>query len=275
MLITAGADITARDDPGDTPFHAAASRDNGVIVERLLTHYRDMRIDPLVRDFFDQTVLEHSAKAGSVQVLETIPRKNIDITAPNLPEHGNHRGTSALHLAVQQHHHAPVKFLISCETDPLYLDLYGQTPMDWAAQQGSDDILRALQNCGCTYTPADPRTRSTILRHSISALAGCVLSGGQHEIDRLGKCLQFIGDIQAAWTVLAQSSPAYCDLCNHDFQSHDKRFVCTICPSMELCRRCMEAYNTSADKFVLCSGHGFVSFIAEDYMPKEQRDGAT
>jgi hypothetical protein len=174
--------------------------------------------------------------AGAVYILSLLVERRIYVTAVHPPDHGKQRGTTALHIAVLENHRAAAEYLVSHGADPLYLDLYGRTSMDWAAHDDSGNMLRSLQPKGHIYTPTNPATQTSILKETITGLASQLLAGDTSEIAKLAQCLQYLGNLKAAWTLYAQS-PSYCDTCRVEIPRPHARFLCKICRRKPFCQK--------------------------------------
>ncbi|KAL3479600.1 ankyrin repeat-containing domain protein [Aspergillus californicus] len=261
MLLDSGADITARDMLNCTPLHTAATAGNAVLFNKLHELYKKNRLNYMARCNTGKTVVEHAVMSGGTDVLEQIDE---DVNYNKYPDHGKHRGIPALHYAVLNYQEDTVQHLLQRGADPIFLDVHGQTAMDWASTDESGSMLQLLQDeTNIAYTPTPTAQRNAILKTSIVGLASCLLTGESVEYDKLGKCLYYLGDIPTAWIAHAQDIEACCEICRRQIPPTEKRFLCTLCPKIDLCAPCMAA--ESDIEIGLCHHHDFVDVVLADY----------
>ena len=151
-LLTAGADIGARNDLGETPLHEAArSNGNPAVVEVLLAAGADMGTRGGVRD--GSTPLHEAARSNeNPAVVEALLTAGADIGARN------DLGETPLHEAARFNETpAVVEVLLAAGADIAARDDDGQTPLHVAARWNDENptvVVEALLTAG-----ADVETR--------------------------------------------------------------------------------------------------------------------
>ncbi|KAL2833876.1 ankyrin repeat-containing domain protein [Aspergillus cavernicola] len=273
VLVSAGADITATDSLGRTPLHAAAREGNYSIFERLLKLYTENEHDYMAKCIRGHTVLEEAAKSGCRYILAMLVRRGVDVNCNNLPDHGKHRGAPAFHHAVQNGKVATTQYLLEKGADPLFLDVYGHTAMGWASLGKSGLTANAIRTHGYdSYTPTKPAERTVILKCSVVGLATRILTGDSKEYYKLGKCLQYLGDIPAASTAHAQDMKVLCDGCEKQIHLTTMQFTCTLCPEVYICGECMDRYKKGRLRIGLCEQHELIRINLSEYTFTDEED---
>ncbi|KAL5042454.1 hypothetical protein BDW71DRAFT_190101 [Aspergillus fruticulosus] len=82
------------------------------------------------------------------------------------------------------------------------------------------------------------------------------MEGDRSNIYKLAKCLQYLGDKQAAGAVYAEVD-THCDACGKMIPKSDIRFICKQCPVIDLCSICMTKYDEQNMRIRICQGHQF------------------
>jgi hypothetical protein len=109
-----------------------------------------------------------------------------------------------------------------------------------------------------------PRIQTLVLRYTVVGLATRILEGDRSELYRLGKCLQYLGDLAAAGTIFAETQ-AECNRCSSLIPAKGMRYVCTECPNIDMCASCIRVYESDNLRIKICCGHKFWRVKVLDY----------
>jgi len=170
-----GAELTSKDDLGNTPLCAAASAGRGRLVELLL----DRGADIAGRGYCDMTALTLAARDGHLdvvelllargaakderslddpllvaqmsvhstpQILAVLQRARLDVVAPAPAGMGD--ADARLITASESGDEAGAKAALEAGANPLARDDRGMDPLSWAALRGHDTIVRLLLDRG-------------------------------------------------------------------------------------------------------------------------------
>lgn len=250
FLLDSGSDLFAMDVKKHTALHYAAQGGHEAVFQQLLDAYVEKDMDFLGKCQCGKTVLDKAAEAGHGDIVKLLIEKGVDITPGN-------DGFTPLHAATVKGWTNLAMLLLRHGADPLCLDCYGRNPMDWAQlHQPTFDLM--LSACD-DYSPTDPALAHSTLRKSIVMFATRILNLEENDFYKLGKCLLYENDIQAACAAFAQEAedsdeadeegnlnpvPVCCDSCEEILTIADGRFVCRTCPGVDLCSSCIEKYNS-------------------------------
>ena len=136
MLIAEGADVDAKDERGLTPLHAAAWGGHKEILELFINQNTDINL----RSNEGLTPLHMAALSGHKETIETLILKGADINARSAD------GMTPLHAAAFEGHKQAVELLLENGADVGAKNDDGQTPLQMASQQGYLAIVRLLRN---------------------------------------------------------------------------------------------------------------------------------
>jgi cytohesin len=142
LLIERGADLERRDSQGRTPLTVAAAYGNAAVGELLLA----AGSDPLARDaVYRDTPIHWTARSGSVEMLELFLSFGVNINTRS-----GHTGELPLHYAVSEGHVKMVEFLVANGGDPTLRDNTGATPIAYATFRTpkSTYTIEALKKLG-------------------------------------------------------------------------------------------------------------------------------
>ncbi|KAJ5683636.1 hypothetical protein N7462_006801 [Penicillium macrosclerotiorum] len=260
VLVDAGAEVGAiHRDGGHTALHYAAIKGSADAF-RVLMHAADAQnLDLLSPCWCGGTVLSKAATKGHRVIIELMVERGIDVTAC-------HDGSSALHAAAAAGQTHLVEFLLSLGSDPIQLDWFGRSSMDWAARH-LPTLEKLIGDGPSSIPPPDEGKRISALKKGITMLATRALTEGKSASYRLGKCLLYIDDVSAARIAflydakvdpsVPDSAWAVCDLCREKPAVTEGRFVCQTCPDIDLCRQCLDQYYQDGLQVRLCNGHQF------------------
>lgn len=264
LLLSAGAKANVTDKSGWTLLHAAVASGIGydTIVQLLLDSGAE--VNALSENGWTplHAAIEAKCKSASIQLLEA----GAD---PNLSGYFNQ---TALHYAVYQNWTRIIDSLLSYGADPLLRDGFGRCCMDWASSK-RPIFAKLLRHCS-DYRPTDSASVHEMLYHSIGSTLGKLkskilqsISGpsathleGLYFLERLARCLLFIGDIEEASISLKHSRyfssqrwHAVCDFCDSDLTTRNDRFICCSCPDVDACITCVG----KREKDPCCGEHDF------------------
>lgn len=169
--------------PGAAMF-APARDGNEVLVAALI----ERRVDLTVRNTAGDTALHVAAsQAGNAAVAEMLLEAGSDIDATGS------RGATALHNAAQTADPEMVEVLLRWKAEPAVPDRDGKTALDWAEENGQNDILCVLLNhIADADTTAQPTPQ---------------VSGVNQEVDEVIP-LQPLSDLDDHRTEVSRSTPA-------------------------------------------------------------------
>ncbi|KAL2870556.1 ankyrin repeat domain-containing protein [Aspergillus lucknowensis] len=243
MLLDAGADISATDDDGRIPLHFATLSSNTLVFKAILSKHEETEVDYLVRSRSGRTVLEMAAEGGHLSLVEMLIERGVEIA------HGS-QGYSPLHAAIANRHLEIAELLLAHGADPLILDHYGRTPIDWASDDGAV-LNRLLRSCSdITYAPTEEAIQIATLKGNVVGFATGILNGQTWDYYKLAKCLVYLGDGDAARAVFTQAAKLgvneddlrysmQCNACRKRLKdpgrSESMVLVCRNCHDLDLC----------------------------------------
>lgn len=267
ILLNAGAKANVLAKRGWTPLHDAASSrlGNDTLIQLLLDSGAEVNAftekgwTPL------HLAVCGDCKSTCIQLLDA----GAD---PNLP--GNFNET-ALHHAVYRNLIGMIDTLLSYGADPLLIDGFGRSCMDWASSAPSKRAIfvKMLRHCS-SYRPTDSAIIHETLYQSICSTTeelksnilqsisrpGATYLEDFYLLNRLARCLLFIGDTEEAFITLKKSiyydpeaAAIVCDFCDSDITAQDDRFICCSCPDVDACMMCVEKRKEDPR----CGGHKF------------------
>ena len=149
----------ARDSQKETPLFKAVRAGNLEAVNILLDNGADINADAQKEGgFTGQTLLHHAALYGTAEIVRTLLEKGVDINATLDDD------WTPLHLAAGNIND-PNVLSVFLEKDEMKAkinapDVYGETPLHWAARYGTPGMVQALIEAGadvdaqsCGWTP--------------------------------------------------------------------------------------------------------------------------
>ncbi|MCJ1453511.1 hypothetical protein MMC28_003858 [Mycoblastus sanguinarius] len=261
-LLERGARINAVDNEGWSALHFACEDPDTSLLSLLIERGADVNAVNKI----GITALHCAVDSGTPNdSVEKLLRGGAD---PNLALPG---GETALHCAVYNGQITLTTTLLAGGANPMRLDGYGRTPMDWALQNPHFAELRFPNNC----VPTDPTTTKRILGESIIRTIHKLLSEQDNSksfsaLSRLGRCLLLSRNLEEASTSYQQAitnrpwktepiHPAGCDMCATGTKRRIKgaRFVCQTCADTDLCSPCMGRYDKGS-RLGRCQGHKYL-----------------
>ena len=138
LLIAKGADVNAKDKWGGAPLHHAITKE---IAELLITNGADVN----AKDHLGWTPLHGACSKGLKTVVELLIAGGADVNAIDDDEgmtQGMTQGMTPLHQAAAGGHKEIVELLIVKGADVNAKDWRGGTPLDWAGNKVTADLLR-------------------------------------------------------------------------------------------------------------------------------------
>ncbi len=287
FLFKQGVEVNLRNGFGDTCLHAAIAQCHVDVAKFLVTHGADVN----VRNDINQTPLHNGAFFGQLEAVKFLVKLNDAVLEAGHPIDKPAKMTTDLdtpdifwrtpiHIAIDSGHAEVAGFLAEHGADVFCLDGYGRTALDWACASPAN--FQQFDKYWPRYVPTPEALRVEALHRSIHRLSRRLLdkklprtSPGFYE---LGHCLVFLGRVEDACFCFQQQifmfdgdgrpvHDASCDLCDMSNLT-GTRFVCKICPSIDLCAACMEEY-PGKDKMPLCQNHEF--FPVSQVSPSEDK----
>jgi ankyrin repeat protein len=220
LLLTAGADLRARDSAGHTPLHwAAAAAGSSEIVALMISHGAQMD----AKDRMGQTPLHLAAFSGDVASVTCMLDKGAALTARDscgfLPLHcaarGNNlavlefliakggdvavtedHGGTPLHLAVMDKKLGAARILLDHGAPPNARDQYQNSPLMLAATVGSAEMVRLLLDHRALVNGADAQGNTPLHsaamvrvgRNEITPTAGEPEANAQLTLNAINNC---------------------------------------------------------------------------------------
>ena len=192
-LLDGGADPD-KDEIGDSPLHAAASRGldcHREVVKMLL----DGGAQPNLADTISgQTPLHLAAERGHGEVVQVLLENGSE------PDMVDASGKTPLHMAALDGHHLVVELLLQSGANPNATEEDGKTPLHFAAEKGHTGVVKRLLENGSEPNMADGRGKTPL---NMALEAGhyeifvlLIESGANHMM--AGGEVAFISDIHAA-----------------------------------------------------------------------------
>jgi ankyrin repeat protein len=146
LLLDSQADITARDNNGDTPVHAAASNMSARTVQILLD--RNPRVLN-ARNKLGESPLHRGASTDAVDVVEVLLQKGARIDAKN------NSGHAPLHVAAARNNPQVARILIMYGASLELRDRAGRTPLQVASANGNHVLTKILIGVGVNKAAKD------------------------------------------------------------------------------------------------------------------------
>jgi palmitoyltransferase len=134
LLVSFGADLALRDQPGYTALHIAAQHGQTLVLLYLIAV--GAPVDE--RDNFGRTPLLWTAFRGHAEAVQVLLQEGADVDATD------NGGTTVMQWAVIKGHFAVARLLLKHRADPTIKDSEGKTAADWAKQKGSYDWYSGL-----------------------------------------------------------------------------------------------------------------------------------
>ncbi|KAL4779776.1 ankyrin repeat-containing domain protein [Aspergillus varians] len=187
MLLDAGADVSVADDDGRIPLHFATSSGSLTMFKAILSRHDKTKADYLVRSRTGRTVLHMAVEAGHLAIVDLLIQRGVDANT-------SHEGYSPLHAAVANKHPEIADLLLAHGADPLCLDFYGRTPVDWASGDGAM-LSRLASHSNYTCMRTNLETRFAVLKESVTG-----------DFYKLAKCLVYMNNGDAALTTFRQAA---------------------------------------------------------------------
>lgn len=301
MLLEHGADLNVVTQEGETALNLGIRRKYEGVVKVLLKHNADCEITPkdgwrpllaavatgevnVVRLLLDHGVNVDAVNEAGWTPLMFVADRGYDNIMKILLEAGAdiHLRTAInqtpLHKALYHNSKPTIELLLSYGADPMAMDVYGRSCMDWAS---SDPVLFELMLSYCkNYRPTEPAVRLECLRKSILAAIEELVEAThdtvrRHWISHIGRCLLLMGEVNEAClafegTIVLSSQGqrplhyATCGTCStEDFIGGD-RYICYTCAEVDACTSCMMKHKK--EHFIsTCKGHEFLKIPREGW----------
>jgi len=145
LLLSHGADVTARNDEGCTPLHLACEAGYTESVGILIDHGADVNI----LDGDNWTPLHFASNIGSLECVELLVKHGANVNAKR------DDGCTPLHQAAAFGYTECVKVLLSNGANVGLTEGSNRTAYDLAREQKQFDVMRAMEN-SVTFTRIDP-----------------------------------------------------------------------------------------------------------------------
>lgn len=261
ILLKHGADCEIAPNDGWRPLLAAVATGDVNIVKLLLDH----RVDVNTVNDTGWTALMFVADRGYDKIMKMLLEAGADLhlkTAIN---------QTPLHKALYHGSKPAIELLLSYGANPLAVDVFGQSCMDWAS---SNPVLFGLMLPYCKdYRPTEPAVRLEYLRKSILTAIEELIeathdTSRRHWISHIGRCLLLMKEVNEACLAFEGTivlSPqdqrplhyATCGTCNVEDFIIGNRYICYTCAEVDACTSCMRKHKET--HFIsTCEGHEFL-----------------
>jgi ankyrin repeat protein len=137
--LDAGVDINAKNSDGESPLQLAAQVGQKEILELLISKGADIN----TKDVVGWTPVIEAAREGHKEIVELLISKGANLNARD-----RLIGATTLHYAAVNGHKEIVKILIKNAADFNSKDMAGQTPLNFAIDEGMDEIADLLRKHG-------------------------------------------------------------------------------------------------------------------------------
>lgn len=134
LLVSFGADLAIRDQPGYTPLHLAAQHGQALAILYLLA----LKVPIDEGDSFGRTALLWAAFRGHTETVQVLLQEGANVDAID------NGGTTVLHWAIIKGNFHVTRLLLKYRADPTIKDAESRTAADWAKVKGHFDWYAAL-----------------------------------------------------------------------------------------------------------------------------------
>ena len=259
LLLENGADPSYLTNPGTAPLYVACKRRDHAIMKSLIHHGAD-----LSTSFNDDewSPLHHAVFLGDIEATKLLLQNHADSSL------ATGRSETSLHLAARNDTLETLEImelLLASGADPLRMDDYGRTPLDWAAMYES--FSQAIHKWKLQYKTRLAEDSERILKNTIKGVTHQILVGNSFSASFLGHCFLFRGDDMNAQHAFEYDTevvegevhhPAACDNCDeHPIRGF--RYICKSCADTDLCEPCFQLLPESG-KPLRCRRHEFLQF---------------
>ena len=158
-----------------------------------------------------------------------------------------------------------VSTLIEGGANPLVIDNYGRTSLDWASMYRP--CLEAMGDWAKNYTATSQSIKNARLNKTVTNLIGQIQDETvPASYYRLGHVLLLLGDLPAASIAFEQDMSerdgdpihgARCNRCSQIFLFQECRYVCKSCIDADFCERCFKFFRNGT-AFERCQNHEFI-----------------
>ena len=235
LLVSTDAFVNVRRNDGNTPIHLAAWTDNLQILDILVSATSDSDILTVLneRNQYGETPLHIATRAGradmckaviasgskvnafrsdgwapihlawNLQVLQVLIDQGCDV------ELRSRRGSTALHIAVENHYYEGARKLLAAGANVDAFDGYGRTPLTIAMSMGDEVFVRILMEAGANSVLCDKFGNSPFSWISPQTvrdlrLLAILQSGPREEVGLDGKTKENVREVKAAVRSLAR-----------------------------------------------------------------------
>lgn len=300
-IVKAGADVNYQSVQGYTAVFIAVEQGHEAALDALLAlganvepdlpalpsepkeeHDTGMRIvwSPLQKAVYHATGGTGLTEPRPSEALAEIPTQSTRISIlRKLLSHGakpnrilNKWSQTILHTVCQSSFPNVVKTLIEHGANPILLDDFGHSSLDWAKPMPL--VFEAMGAWAEKYEPTSLSLRQSIVKRSlIRDLRERWLPEQTASLHMLGKYASMLDDLDLAYTAfeyLAYNQEgsvrhhAFCDFCSADNSSDTNlivgvRYTCRSCPDIDLCEACYHRdFRNAGGHWERCKEHEFL-----------------
>ena len=260
LLLESGADVAVPTNNGWTPLNSAASKGHVDIVKLLLENGADVAVP----DNDGSTALHAAVSSGHETIVKLLIDNHASLSSLNT------MSETVLHLASRSNSSALVSTLIMHDADPLLIDDYGRTSLDWAAAY--EPCFQAMGHYTRNYSTTSPDVSQVRLRKTLMKLVRqCQQEEQSGPFYLLGHILLFLDNLTAACIAFERNlsekqnnliHQAYCNRCDSTSNIKGYRYVCMSCTDINLCEACFKQFHNDMT-FKRCENHEFVKIPRE------------
>ena len=261
LLLSHGACVSTFHEDGWTPLHYACWEGH-VEIASLLVSYG---ASPSTVKKDGWTPLHTAVCRSQIEVVKMLLKTNVD---PGITT--TLSGTS-LHIASQTDSSEMIALLVTHHANPLQLDGYGRSCLDWASM--FQPCFEAMAGWKSRYIPTPDIDSRKILTETVKRLVDeSLIESEPVVLNTLGHCLLLMDDERNSHQafehkmLVNEGSVQHHIVCNRCRQGaiRGSRYVCKACADADLCESCFEVFREDKKPW-RCQKHEFLKVPRDGY----------